>query len=910
MSRARALAAVSSLVLVVAGCGGESDTPVDPGNPGPRTPAAVSLATGDQQQAAAGTAVAVPPSVTVRDAQGQPVAGVTVQFTVAAGGGQVAGATPVTNASGTASVTSWVLGPNGEQRLSAQVGSLPAVTFQASITPGTGEHVGSVGSGGGTVAIAEPGHPYHGLTLTIPAGTVAGPTDWRFRLDPSPPGLTLPAGIEVAGPVLEISTSLGRGNRLMTLEVPVDTTADGLIFLALHDPVRNVVELLPIIDRTATSVVVATAHLRGSLILGPAPLDAYQAARGFTRASVAASDEVARLVPLAIRNMTELLTALEEFTTLMNRWPVQDHGSAAFPEGHGAGITVLEAVASAGDYPALSTVVKPLSIEGFYAEAAPLAVAQMAQQQLSAALTQSIAELAPMFAQHDKPMRDALVLENIVASVRLTGRASLVAGISNAAAGVPVAASVVSGAIGSLSLVNPATAQPTQISVGAGGLGTIALPLVANGEAHQLAEVVPLSSFVIPTEGAQALLASLRRASQAPTEALREVINRELAAQAGLPELDVEVQHLPSETWTTAQAATGIAVVARNQVAQVRVLSNAISVHRPDGSELARSVGEALSIADDLALASEPTAIPVGRTISAFVTGVGGAIKQVAVAQARVTLAPFAVKPEETILEDEERTVELTASVPLPPAGGFLIEWKWGDGETTEHTNTTNASHEYESNGSYNVVATLMTSTDRRKLAVDTVRVRGKPIAWVGWATYVQTDRSPSSAGTFHARATDLRFEARAGSSQLELVDGRLNIWTEAPCAGYVSTTVIVDLARHSGKTLSIQTSETDPLAPPGEGSSGLWYYANGAVWEILEIYKSNCPSTQNPNPDVYPFTTGVVWLLTFLPSTPPETWWTRSEDRDVIEGTFTRQDSADISTVWTWRFERDRGTP
>lgn len=56
-------------------------------------------------------AVAAPPSVLVRDAQNNPVPGVTVTFAVIAGGGTILPAsTVVTNGSGVATLTSWVLG--------------------------------------------------------------------------------------------------------------------------------------------------------------------------------------------------------------------------------------------------------------------------------------------------------------------------------------------------------------------------------------------------------------------------------------------------------------------------------------------------------------------------------------------------------------------------------------------------------------------------------------------------------------------------------------------------------------------------------------------------------------------------------------------------------------------------------
>jgi hypothetical protein len=85
-----------------------------------------------------GTQVTVPPSVLLSDAKGAPVAGAVVTFTVTSGGGTVIGGTATSNASGVATVGSWTLGAAaGTNTLSAQTGSLPAVTFSVC---GTGSH--------------------------------------------------------------------------------------------------------------------------------------------------------------------------------------------------------------------------------------------------------------------------------------------------------------------------------------------------------------------------------------------------------------------------------------------------------------------------------------------------------------------------------------------------------------------------------------------------------------------------------------------------------------------------------------------------------------------------------------------------------------------------------------------------
>src|SRR5207237_1043533 len=91
------------------------------------------------QSATAGTAVSTPPSVIVKDANGNPVAQVAVTFAVAPGNGTITGASQTTNASGVATVGSWTLSATaGSNSLTASSGSLTGspVTFTATGTAG------------------------------------------------------------------------------------------------------------------------------------------------------------------------------------------------------------------------------------------------------------------------------------------------------------------------------------------------------------------------------------------------------------------------------------------------------------------------------------------------------------------------------------------------------------------------------------------------------------------------------------------------------------------------------------------------------------------------------------------------------------------------------------------------------
>ncbi|HEX5872416.1 MAG TPA: leishmanolysin-related zinc metalloendopeptidase, partial [Longimicrobium sp.] len=85
----------------------------------------ITIQGGQNQAAMAGATVQTAPSVVVRGPGGTGLAGMTVTFTVTAGGGSVGSATATTNASGVASAGSWTMGPvGGPNTLTASVAGI------------------------------------------------------------------------------------------------------------------------------------------------------------------------------------------------------------------------------------------------------------------------------------------------------------------------------------------------------------------------------------------------------------------------------------------------------------------------------------------------------------------------------------------------------------------------------------------------------------------------------------------------------------------------------------------------------------------------------------------------------------------------------------------------------------------
>jgi hypothetical protein len=100
-------------------------------------PASAIAKAGDNQNATAGELVPTAPTVTVTDANGNPVAGIVVNFAITSGGGSLGSASATTNSSGVATIDRWTMGTTaGTNTVTATAGTLPPVTFTAIGLPG------------------------------------------------------------------------------------------------------------------------------------------------------------------------------------------------------------------------------------------------------------------------------------------------------------------------------------------------------------------------------------------------------------------------------------------------------------------------------------------------------------------------------------------------------------------------------------------------------------------------------------------------------------------------------------------------------------------------------------------------------------------------------------------------------
>ena len=194
---------------LVASSGGLAPAPSAPFSVTPATAASIAVNAGNNQTATVGTAVATPPAVIVRDQFNNPVPGVAVTFTPAAGSGSVNPTTPVlTNASGIAALTSWTLsntgGPNNLTATSSGLTGSP-VAFTATGTAAAATQIALNAGNNQTAtvgtAVATPpsvivrdqfGNPVTGVAVTFAT------TGDNGTVDPAAAVATNPSGVAAA----------------------------------------------------------------------------------------------------------------------------------------------------------------------------------------------------------------------------------------------------------------------------------------------------------------------------------------------------------------------------------------------------------------------------------------------------------------------------------------------------------------------------------------------------------------------------------------------------------------------------------------------------------------------------------------------------------------------------------------
>ena len=718
--------ALTTLTLLGAACGGaEPSGPAQSGG----APAAITVASGDAQQAAPATALPTQVAVKVTDASGAAVGGVSVTFRVDSGGGTITRTSATTSSTGTASPGTWTLGSaEGRNVLTATVGNLAPIRIWADAVLGAGSIPGqNIGAGGGTLEITTAGHAYQGLRLTVPSGAFASAGTWNITLATNAPTPSLPAGFTVAGPPLLIQTTQRRADRLMTLRIPVTRVAGSTPLFVMLDPVRNRMEMVPIVASDASSITVAAAHFNASLIAGPS-------APGSLRGDASLVGLEGYGFPVHASLTALGLSPAELDAAFSNLWPAPEIGSYAFPQGHGPAIPVMGILGKIQNLPFASTI-KTVPTLGTLADTAALAgLVIMAKRHFNgtAPVSGVLSDLAALYASLTPFSRDELTSLNL-RGMLLTARLPQLMLFSERLSDVPTGR-VGRGMFASLVRLTPTTlwftapADPSsagQLTMGSSGFLSRAFKQTADGASTPAEAVLPVGgSFLFPLEQYADVPAMITNALSS-VGTLRQTLNNQIAALAGFPKVTLEVQGTTGAAWAPDDAP----LVIRDSTAKIRAVCEDCTGAIPQYSEPTQQTvatsrgtctGGALSIIGAGCGGSGMfDALGLGNLSGAVLSTVNSTDLVGQLQTAFRPLIPLNTPLLQRILKVQPATQSLgtgvvgsfSAPVLDPPAAGFGMEWDWGDGTAkTLNQNVSTATHSYATSGTYTVTATLKRS--------------------------------------------------------------------------------------------------------------------------------------------------------------------------------------------------------
>lgn len=244
-----------------------------------------------------GTAVATPPTVNIKDADGKGMAGIAVTFAVATGGGTLTGTSATTDANGSAAASTWVLGTTAGTNTVTAAANVPGspLTFVGTgfagpattitkistdpISPPPGSNIDSI-----TVKVADQfGNPVVGTVVTFavtggggaisPASVTTGlnglaSAEWRVggaartsnSASASSPGLAAPT-VAFSTTTDGIVASLRMAAPMFSVDSLISTTP-GVVALDA-DGIPVIHPRITLVARTPTTVSVSGSTVRG-----------------------------------------------------------------------------------------------------------------------------------------------------------------------------------------------------------------------------------------------------------------------------------------------------------------------------------------------------------------------------------------------------------------------------------------------------------------------------------------------------------------------------------------------------------------------------------------------------------------------------------------------------------------------
>lgn len=327
--------------------GGTPTVPVTPTTPNPpatNVPASVAIVAGDAQSGETGARLPNPLSVLVRNNAGTPIAGVAVEFSIDSGGGSLSSTAATTTAEGIATSGMWTLGAVGNNVVVARVASLPLVRFHSiAVGPAVRTLVDrtTVPASGGIITYRKPGDPLDGLTVTIPAQSYATATAWTITAD-SVTRPTLPAGFVQVGPTLTVDNGAAHADSVMSLSMPTSAGGDEAVAPFYFDAATGYLEPIPIVERSAGTVGLATRHFSRDLLALPGVDPGVSAARSALMAGGVALRAFGAVKVVWIKTPRAQLagTFTSGFTAGQDNWEFENRGHFAAPRGSCEGMSI------------------------------------------------------------------------------------------------------------------------------------------------------------------------------------------------------------------------------------------------------------------------------------------------------------------------------------------------------------------------------------------------------------------------------------------------------------------------------------------------------------------------------------------------------------------------------------------
>lgn len=120
----------------------------------------------------------------------------------------------------------------------------------------------AVATSGGEVAVADAASPLNGLKITVPSGAYADQRTFSVSYTPVT-GHSFGKYFNPATPLITVSNGGGYSDEVLTVRIPLKVPADSFAMVFYYDEAKKALEGIPVVDRDAESITIATRHFSG-----------------------------------------------------------------------------------------------------------------------------------------------------------------------------------------------------------------------------------------------------------------------------------------------------------------------------------------------------------------------------------------------------------------------------------------------------------------------------------------------------------------------------------------------------------------------------------------------------------------------------------------------------------------------